>query len=81
MKIAKKYVAKDAPRNTIIMAQKSAVGGPLRQLISFSRGVIDQEGVHAIILIIKGRLLKGVRLLLQTLKKNQNRPSKKSLYF
>ena len=81
MEIAKRYVAKDAPRNTVIMAQKSAVGGPIRQLISFSRGMIDLEGVQAIVLIIKGRLAKGVKLLLDSLKKNKNRPSKKSLYF
>jgi beta-glucosidase len=79
--VARKMVLKDAPETTKIIAQKSAVSGPIRQLISYTHGDIDVEGAQAIVLIIKGRLFKGLKLLRLSMKKRKAAPKKKSLYW
>ena len=62
------------------MVRQSAIMMPIRQLATFSSGRLTDEGVAAVILIIKGKLFQGLKLLRQDLKATKHRKNKADLY-
>jgi beta-glucosidase len=62
------------------MVRQGAVMMPLRQLVPFSGGKLSKSGLDGIILILKGRLVRGLNLLLSDLKKHRGHGSKLSRY-
>jgi beta-glucosidase len=77
---ATSMVPKGIDRVTRRMVRRSAVTMPLRQLAIFSNGKMSHDGVAGIILIVKGKLFKGLKLLLADLRKNKLHPNKIDLY-
>ncbi|MCX5775161.1 MAG: glycoside hydrolase family 3 C-terminal domain-containing protein [Firmicutes bacterium] len=79
-KKAATFIPKDAPDYLVKIVQESAVVGPLRQLISFTRGSISKESLQGLIYIIKGRLAKGIMVYLKAAKAHKKVVSKSQEY-
>jgi len=74
------FLPKNSPDYLIKIVQESAVVGPLRQLISFSRGSISHESLQGLIYIIKGRLAKGLAVYVKAAKSSKKVVSKSQEY-
>jgi len=72
------YLPKTAPSYMVKLVQEAAVVGPLRQLISFSNGQISHQSLQGIILIIRGRLFKGIGVFRKAAKVNKTAPKKQA---
>jgi beta-glucosidase len=77
---ATKMVPKGISKTVKKMVRQSAIMMPLRQLSNFSGGKLSEIGVDAIVLIIKGKLLKGIKMLFNDLKKHKHKPTKTQIY-
>jgi beta-glucosidase len=77
---ATKMVPKGISKTVKKMVRQSAIMMPLRQLSNFSGGKLSEIGVEAIIFIIKGKLLKGIKMLFNDLKKHKHKSTKTQIY-
>lgn len=75
-----KMMGKGSSKAVRKMARESALVGPLRQLISFTSGAIGKQTLTGIILIIKGRLFKGLKLVRKGNKATKKTPLKSAIF-
>jgi len=61
-------VPKNIDRATKRMVRQSAIMMPIRQVALVSNGKVSHKGVDGLILIIKGKLFKGLQVLLEDIK-------------
>ena len=77
---ATKMVPKGISNTVKKMVRQSAIMMPLRQLSNFSGGKLSDVGVEAIVLIVRGKLFTGIKMLADDLKKHKNKPNKADIY-
>jgi beta-glucosidase len=78
--MAKKSLPRKMSKTTKKMIMATVKYSSLNQLINFTKGTITEKGVEGIIMIVKGKLIKGFNAMIEDIKKGRKVVEKNNIY-